>query len=309
KADEMRKRGRNPAGRWYRLRIALPDIQPATGNKTRPPGGKLSLRATGLPGKCLLDSMSRIPPFCIETSIPSSGRTMDAAESTSSKIKATTSELLDDAYDFSSRALRTGEVIVSGIAQGAVDYGKDKAKNHLPELLLEIGTGIGLGAAAVAGLALSPVWAGVAITGIGIAGTLIIAKNVGEGLRHSAHALKAAWRDPSYEAYARRTVGQNVGPIAFDLAVATASGMTGGMAAAGAASRMVPNYYAAKALKTMPLKQLTAHDAASAGSNTTYIPNIQAEIASTFKPRSLPFLKTATYEAANTERNTGNRQT
>ncbi|HEY9785817.1 MAG TPA: hypothetical protein V6D17_10475, partial [Candidatus Obscuribacterales bacterium] len=46
KADEMRKRGRNPAGRWYRLRIALPDIQPATGNKTRPPGGKLSLRAT-----------------------------------------------------------------------------------------------------------------------------------------------------------------------------------------------------------------------------------------------------------------------
>ncbi|HEY9786991.1 MAG TPA: hypothetical protein V6D17_16485, partial [Candidatus Obscuribacterales bacterium] len=57
KADEMRKRGRNPAGRWYRLRIALPDIQPATGNKTRPPGGKLSLRATTW---CLSAAASRL---------------------------------------------------------------------------------------------------------------------------------------------------------------------------------------------------------------------------------------------------------
>lgn len=197
----------------------------------------------------------------------------------------TAHELFDETCAIPAKALRTGRVILSGIAEGAVDYGKDKAKNHLPELLLDIGLGVGLGAAAVAGMLFSPVWARAAITGVGFVGTAIIAKGVGSGLYNAAPAIEAAWCSPQYETQARQAVGKNVGPIAFNLAVATASGIAGGVASAGLVGRFVPNYYAARAITGNSPRGLTAHDAASAGSNTTYIPNIQAEFSTLVRPR------------------------
>lgn len=211
-------------------------------------------------------------------------------------------ELFDDTCAISANALRTGAVILSGIADGAMDYGKDKAKNHLPELLLDIGLGAGLGAAAVAGLVLSPVWARAAITGVGLVGTAIIAKGVGGGLYNSAPAIKAAWHSPRYEAQAREAVARNVGPIAFDLAVATASGIAGGVASAGLVGRFVPNYYAARAITGGSARLLTAHEAASAGSNTTYISNIQAELSTLVRPRPIDGLRFSnTFKASSIE--------
>lgn len=214
----------------------------------------------------------------------------------------TASELFDETCAISANALRTGAVVLSGIADGALDYGKGRAKNHLPELLLDIGLGFGLGAAAVAGLALSPVWARAAITGIGLVGTAIIAKGVGSGLYDAAPAIAAAWRSPQNDTHARQVVGRNVGPIVFDLAVATVSGIAGGVASAGLVGRAVPNYYAARAITGSSTRILTAHEAASAGSNTTYISNIQAEVSTLIRPRPIDGLKFSnTYKASSME--------
>lgn len=214
----------------------------------------------------------------------------------------TAHDCFDQTFALSSNALRMGKVVISGVAEGAIDYGKDKAKNHLPELLLEIGLGVGLGAAAVAGLAFSPGIARAAITGIGLVGTAIIAKGVGTGLYNAAPAIAAAWRSPQYEAHARDIVGRNVGPIAFDLAVATASGIAGGVASAGLVGRVGSNYYSARAVGGSTTKLLTAHQAASAGSNTTYIPNIQAEVSSLVRPRSIDGFKLSnSYKASSIE--------
>lgn len=197
--------------------------------------------------------------------------------------------LFDDAYDFGSKSLRTGKILVEGTLVGAYEYGKDRVRNDLPGLLLETGTYALIGAGVVAAMIAAPSWATKAISVIGLAGAICITKQVGERLADCLPALKAAWNSPDKEAEAMDVVGKNLGSYVFDYTLATAAGIGGGIAAHQAAvglagtSGSLGKRMSGLLSESRFGEKLTLAVAKDAASDSSYLPDIQQEAVSLLK--------------------------